>query len=86
MAVADRVFAWRCDRARRVLERQRRRLLEADLAQLGDGRERADLVALLDRYDDDQTAEVREMLGRHPVRAERRTRAAAGFARPRPRW
>jgi len=41
---------------------------------------------MLDRYDDDQTAEVREILGRQQVRTERRTRPAGGFAVPRAGW
>lgn len=86
MTVADRGFAWRCRRALRLLEVQRLRVIEADLAELSGSRERTDLLAMLDRYDDDQTAEVREILGRQQVRTERRTRPAGGFAVPRAGW
>ncbi len=86
MGVAQRIFEWRCRRALRLLEVRRRRALEAELAAYASPRERDDLMALLDRYDDDQTAEVREILGRQWVRAERRARPAPGFAVTRPGW
>jgi len=65
---------------------QRLRVIEADLAELSGSRERTDLLAMLDRYDDDQTAEVREILGRQQVRTERWPRPAGGFAVPRAGW
>lgn len=86
MSMASRVFSWRCRRAVRVLEMRRCRELEADLGAHATGRDRADLLALLDQYDDAQTAEVRDILVRQQVREERRRRPVAGFAVTRPGW
>ena len=93
MSMASRVFSWRCRRAVRVLETRRRRELEADLGAHATGRDRADLLALLDQDDwahdevgDAQTAEVRDILVRQQVREGRRRRPAAGFAVTRPGW
>ena len=49
MSMADRVFAWRCRRAVRLLEMQRRRALETDLRAYASPRDRTDLLALLGR-------------------------------------
>ncbi|MEO7061190.1 MAG: hypothetical protein ABI083_15820 [Lapillicoccus sp.] len=86
MTEADRVFAWRCRRAVRLLGVRRLRLIEADLAELSGSRERTDLIAMLDRYDDDQSAEVREILVRQQVRLERGPRLAGGLGVPRAGW
>ena len=86
MTMASRVFAWRCRRAVRVLEVRRLRELEADLGAYATGRDRADLLALLDQYDNDQTAEERDILVRQQLREERRRRPVAGFAVTRPGW
>ncbi len=75
MSVGAAVFDWRCRRALRVLEMQRRRALEADLACVRSEADRLDLTALLDSYDDDQTSEVREILMRQVGRAEQARRA-----------
>lgn len=83
MSTASWVFEWRCRRAATLLERRRRRRLESDLSVYVSPGERADLWALLDSLDDDQTLEVREILGRQavrgPVQGCGRRRAAAGF-------
>ncbi len=83
MSTTSRFFEWRCRRAATLLERRRRRELESDLGAYMSARERADLWALLATLDDDQTLEVREILGRQPAGAsvaERgRRREAAGF-------
>ena len=86
MTMASRVFAWRCRRAVRVLEMRRRGELEADLRAYATERDAADLLALLDQYDDEQTAEVRDILVRQQLREERRKRPVAGFAVTRPGW
>jgi hypothetical protein len=86
MSMASTVFAWRCRRAVRVLEMRRRGELEADLGAYATGRDGADLLALLDQYDDAQTAEVRDILVRQQLREERRRRPVAGFAVTRPGW
>jgi hypothetical protein len=86
MTVADRVFGWRCRRAVRLLEMQRQRTLESELAALSTTRERNDLLALLDAYDDDQTAEIREILVRQSLESQRRNRPVAGFRVPRTGW
>ncbi len=70
MSVGAAVFDWRCRRALRVLELQRRRTLEVDLACVRSEADRLDLTALLDTCDDDQTSEVREILMRHVGRAD----------------
>jgi hypothetical protein len=89
MSMTSAVSAWRWRRVLRSLDRRWRRRLEADLAG-ATSRERADLPALLDRYDDADTAVLREILwsqsqsqsqGRQDA-AQRRRRAAAGFAAP----
>jgi hypothetical protein len=80
MSVAAKVFEWRCQRALRLLEMRRRRALEADLAVYASPSDRSDLLALLDCYDDDQTAEVREILGQQQLRSERERRRPDGFA------
>ena len=86
MSMASRVFAWRCRRAVRVLEMRRRGELEADLRSYATERDAADLLALLDQYDNDQTAEVRDILVRQQLRDEWRKRPVAGFAVTRPGW
>lgn len=68
------------------MELGRRRALESDLSAYATPRERADLLALLDHFDDDQTAEVREILGRQQMREVCRRRPAAGFAVDRTAW
>lgn len=80
MGVAARVFEWRCSRALRLLEVRRRRALEADLSTYSSESDRRDLMALLDHYDDAQTAEVREILGQQQVRSPVRQRRVPGFA------
>lgn len=83
MSTTSRFFEWRCRRAATLLERRRRRELESDLGAYESPRDRADLCALLATLDDDQTLEVREILGRQavrgPVPSGGRPRQVAGF-------
>ena len=81
MSMTSAVSAWRWRRVLRSLDRRWRRRLEADLAG-ATSRDRADLTALLDRYDDDDTAVVREILWSRQDAAQRRRRPGAGFAAP----
>ena len=62
MCMTSAVSAWRWRHVLRSLDRQWRRRLEADLAG-ATPRDRTDLTALLDRYDDDDTAVLPEILG-----------------------
>jgi hypothetical protein len=79
MPMRSRVFAWRCRRALALLELSRRRHLESDLNAYDTPRDRADLFALLAGCDDDQTVEVREILGRQQLCEAQRWRSVAGL-------
>ena len=79
MSMRSKVFAWRCRRALALLELSRRRQLESDLKAYDTPRDRADLFALLTGCDDDQTLEVREILGRQQFREGQRWRSVAGL-------
>lgn len=78
MDVGAAVFDWRCRRAVRLLGLQRRRTLQAELASCTSS-DRQDLFALLDCYDDDQTADLRDLLGRQ-MTSWRPGRQVAGLA------
>ena len=86
MSLTSAVSGWRWRRVLRSLDRQWRRRLEADLSVHDTPREQADLTALLDRYEDADTAVLREILWSHQERAERRRRPGAGFAVTRSGW
>jgi hypothetical protein len=86
MSMSSAVSAWRWRRVLRSLDRRWRRRLEADLGAGVTERDRADLTALLDRYDDDDTAVLREILWSQQERAQMRRRPAAGFAVTRSGW
>lgn len=90
MSVVSAVSGWQWRRVLRRLDRQWRQRLEADLGVQSTPRDRADLTALLDRYDDADTAVLREILWSQvpgqAERAERRRRPAAGFAVTRSGW
>jgi hypothetical protein len=79
MSMRSKVFAWRCRRALALLELSRRRQLESDLKAYDTPRVRADLFALLTGCDDDQTLEVREILGRQQLCEGQRWRSVAGL-------
>jgi len=81
MSMTSAVSGWRWRHVLRSLDGQWRRRLEADLAG-ATPRDRTDLTALLDRYDDDDTAVLREILWSQQDAAQRRRRPAAGFAAP----
>ena len=81
MSMTSAVSSWRWRHVLRSLDRQWRRRLEADLAG-ATPRDRTDLTALLDRYDDDDTAVLREILWSQQDAAQRRRRPPAGFAAP----
>jgi hypothetical protein len=90
MSLASAVSAWRWRHVLRALDRRWRRRLEADLAAYSTPRDRADLTALLDRYElehgADDTAVLRDIVWSQQERAERRRRPAAGFAVTRSGW
>ena len=79
MSIRSRVFDWRCRRATEILELRRTRRMASDLSSYVTARERADLTALLDALDDDQTIEVRELLDRRDGCAHPRRAMAAGL-------
>ncbi len=79
MSMNSRVFAWRCRRAVDVLELSARRHLESDLTAYSTAREQTDLLALLAGCDDEQAADVREILGHQQIRDSRRWRTVAGL-------
>jgi hypothetical protein len=58
------MFFLRANRTTRLAARERRKKLERELACYRTTAERADLFAMLDRYPDGMTHEVREILNR----------------------
>jgi hypothetical protein len=62
--LAARMFFLRANRTTRLAARERRKKLERELACYRTTAERADLFAMLDRYPDGMTHEVREILNR----------------------
>ena len=62
--LAARMFLVRANRTTRRAARERRKKLERELACYRTTAERADLFAMLDRYPDGMTHEVREILNR----------------------
>lgn len=62
--LAARMFLLRANRTTRLAARERRKKLERELACYRTTAERADLFAMLDRYPDGMTHEVREILNR----------------------
>ena len=62
--LAARMFLLRANRTTRRAARERRKKLERELACYRTTAERADLFAMLDRYPDGMTHEVREILNR----------------------
>ena len=58
------MFLLRANRTTRLAARERRKKLERELACYRTTAERADLFAMLDRYPDGMTHEVREILNR----------------------
>ncbi|GEM_PF-1712051 len=63
--LAGLVAGVRDDLRIRRADRAERRRLETELATYRTTAERDDLMAMLDRYDDDQVREIRRILDRH---------------------
>jgi len=62
MSIAGKFFVYRASRAARAANRLRRRTLERELADYSSAADRADLEAILDRYPDGVTQEMRDIL------------------------
>ncbi len=73
MSLTAKHFLWRASRALRVSNVERRRVLERDMASYASESDRRDLEAILDRYPDAVTEEMRDILTRQrlarPLRA-----------------
>jgi 50S ribosomal subunit-associated GTPase HflX len=65
----ERVREARRQRATRHASRDAQRMLEHDLAGYTSGSDLVELDAILARYDDTETAQIRTILQRTPVRA-----------------
>jgi hypothetical protein len=68
MRLATRMLLFKADVATRRAARERRRRLEHDIACFATTAERQDLLATLERYPDNATREVREILDRQVTR------------------
>lgn len=68
MTVATRLFLLRATHAVRRAERVRRRTLVRELAAYSSDADRCELEAILDRYPDGLTHELREILARQALR------------------
>ena len=75
MSLATRYFLFRADLLRRKAARERRRRLCRELAEYSSPSARADFEAMLDRYPDGVTWEMRDILDRQ---AEERRFPAIG--------
>ena len=73
MSLATKHFIWRASRALRVANSERRRVLEREMAGYASESDRSDVEAILDRYPDAVTEEMRDILTRQrlarPLRA-----------------
>ncbi|HEY5117379.1 MAG TPA: hypothetical protein VIJ00_17795 [Nakamurella sp.] len=73
MSLAGKHFIWRASRALRVANAERRRVLEREMAGYASESDRCDFEAILDRYPDAVTEEMRDILTRQrlarPLRA-----------------
>lgn len=83
MSVRTMVLDHRSHRDQVRAGRQRRHALEADIATFATAGDRADLLALLARYDDRVTAQLRDILVRQEEQAarvaDRRGRCVGGI-------
>jgi len=64
MSLAAKHFIWRASRALRAANAERRRALEQEMAGFSSESDRCDFKAILDRYPDAVTEEMRDMLTR----------------------
>ncbi len=62
MNLAAKHLVWRASHAARVANRERRRALQRDMAAYTSDADLADIEAVLDRYPDSLTHEMREIL------------------------
>jgi hypothetical protein len=74
MSIAGKFFVHRATHAARVANRRRRRALEHELAAYSSAADRADLEAILDRYPDGVTQEMRDILAFQHSQLPRRAR------------
>ena len=78
MTLAARIFVARVQAASRKAARKRRSELERELAGYATSAERADLEATLDRYPDDVTYELRDILASQVMAARHNPIPGAG--------
>jgi hypothetical protein len=71
MGLGARHLVWRADQTLRRAARRRRRRLARELAAYATPRDRADLLAAVDRCPSPAADEIRRLLERAPVRGER---------------
>jgi hypothetical protein len=72
MSLAAKHFVWRVSRAVRAANSERRRVLEHEMAGYSSESDRCDFEAILDRYPDAVTEEMRDILTRQrPARPSR---------------
>ena len=64
MSLAAKHFVWRASRAVRAANTERRRSLERDMAGYSSAADRREFEAILDRYPDAVTEEMRDILTR----------------------
>ncbi len=84
MSLSQRLLLARARGATRRAARERRRSLEAQLGRHASERDRRDLYAILDRYPDGVTHELREILDRQARARESGRYPAVECGRPDP--
>ena len=67
MSLAAKHLIWRASRALRAANAERRRALEREMAGFSSESDRCDFEAILDRYPDAMTEEMRDILTRQRV-------------------
>ena len=81
--ISSILFEWRIRRATRLLAVRDNRRLQAEIACATTGSARLDLIAQLDRLDDEQTSEIHGLLARAEMRQSwEQRRQRAGGLRP----
>jgi len=72
MSLAAKHLVWRASRAVRAANTERRRALERDMAGYSSDADRCEFEAILDRYPDAVTEEMRDILTRQHLAKPRR--------------
>jgi hypothetical protein len=82
MSLAASLLVWRATHAVKVANRRRRQQLAQELSAYSSAADCQDFEAVLDRYPDGVTAEMRDILAAQRMRAAHRRDASTPFGRP----